>query len=123
MSNQRLVKDLFLWSMAAIYLLAFGSLYVQIPGKCMCDIYKLVSQSFLTTIDNLCNIMTGGVKTVKFVLCVPMYSIYYIDYIVHALMHGGLTSSTAQAFVGFFAFCFWGILGCIDLWTAAMKNV
>ena len=87
MSNQRLVKDLFLWSMAAIYLLAFGSLYVQIPGKCMCDIYKLVSQSFLTTIDNFCNIMTGGVKTVKFVLCVPMYSIYYI---VHALMHGGL---------------------------------
>jgi hypothetical protein len=33
MSNQRLVKDIFLWSMSAIYLFAFGSLYVQIPGK------------------------------------------------------------------------------------------
>ena len=77
MSNQRLVKDLFLWSMAAIYLLAFGSLYVQIPGKCMCDIYKLVSQSFLTTIDNFCNIMTGGVKVV---LGAPICSMHELLY-------------------------------------------
>ena len=33
MSNQRLVKDVFLWSMSAIYMLAFASLYLQIPGE------------------------------------------------------------------------------------------
>ena len=29
-------KDLFLWFMSIIYLFAFSSLYVQIPGKFLC---------------------------------------------------------------------------------------
>ena len=28
-------KDVFLWLMSAVYLIAFASLYVQIPGKCL----------------------------------------------------------------------------------------
>ncbi|XP_064599666.1 lipase maturation factor 2-like isoform X2 [Liolophura sinensis] len=32
MAGVRVAKDLFLWSMSVIYLFAFGSLYVQLPG-------------------------------------------------------------------------------------------
>lgn len=33
MSSYKVTKNAFLWGMAAIYLLAFSSLYVQIPGN------------------------------------------------------------------------------------------
>lgn len=33
--NQILVRNTFLWFISAIYLFAFSSLYVQIPGKCL----------------------------------------------------------------------------------------
>jgi hypothetical protein len=32
MSQKQVVCDVFLWSLAAVYLFAFTSLYVQIPG-------------------------------------------------------------------------------------------
>lgn len=31
--KQILVRDVFLWSISAIYLFAFSSLYIQIPGR------------------------------------------------------------------------------------------
>jgi len=34
--NQQVVRQSFLWCMAAIYLFAFTSLYVQIPGQYIC---------------------------------------------------------------------------------------
>lgn len=34
--RQQVVRQGFLWCMAAIYLFAFTSLYVQIPGQCIC---------------------------------------------------------------------------------------
>ena len=33
LSNQQVVRQSFLWCVAAIYLFAFTSLYVQIPGE------------------------------------------------------------------------------------------
>ena len=39
--KQVLVRNTFLWFMSVIYLFAFSSLYVQIPGKCYINFVDL----------------------------------------------------------------------------------